>query len=487
MAIQHNVLRNTFWLFAERMGVQILQFALAIILARLLNASEFGLLALSGVFTSILSLLTSGGFELALIQKKEITEEDCASVFYINLLMSIFAYFAIYFSAPGIELFFNVGSITAILRVLSITLFFNSLIIVPKALLARRLQFYKTFWISLISVLCSMTISLLMVWKQCGVWALVAQQVSYSFVLMIAYYIAMRWWPQRRFSFQNWWSMFRFSGKIMLTYLLNSLYGNFFTLLVGKLYSPLALGYYWRGERMAQFAIYGFNSCCSVLLPVFSERQDKPDEIKLLLRRAIRLAAFLLAPMSTLIVITASPIIIILLTDKWLPSVIFFQLLMIQYFFFPLQAMCQQAYLARGDSRHFLIVEILKKILGIIVIFATMKISLKMMAIGQVVVAALGLLICCYPNFKRINYSLLNLVVDVFPSITISIIGGFIAYYLGNIFSPIYMKIFFSCIVFCTFYLGFSIILKLDSFSYCLKILSKFPIIRRLRQYLFFG
>lgn len=340
-----------------------------IVLARILLPEDFGLLVLVTIFIMIAKVLAESGFNTALIQKKDADEVDFSSVFYLNLAVSSVLYFALYILAPYIASFFDGPQLVSVIRVLSLSLFLNAFNSIQNAIISRNMQFKKLFLSSLIAVIISGIIGICMAISNFGVWALVVQQLTQQLLMTTVLFITVKWRPKILFSVNRIRSLFSFGWKLMISTLIDNIYSNLRSLLISKMFSPVFLGFYSRGEQFPSFIVYNLNgSIQSVLLPALASQQEDRNRIKEMVRRSIVTSSFVIFPMMVGLTVVAKPLVLILLTEKWLPAAPFLQIFCAIYALWPIHTANLQAINAIGRSDIYLKLEIVKKLIGIVIL-----------------------------------------------------------------------------------------------------------------------
>ncbi len=473
--IKNEVISSLIWKFLERIGTQGVQFIVSIILARLLLPSDYGVVSMILVFTAIANVFIQTGFSTSLIQKKDSDELDFSSVFYISLLIAAICYVILFFAAPIIASFYNMPAITSILRVISLTLFFGAINSVQNAKIAKEMKFKKLFLSGLVAILISGTTGVLMAYKGFGPWALVGQQIANSIATTIILWFTSGWQPKLMFSINRVKSLLSYGWKILCSALLDTIYQNIYNLVIGKFYSSSTLGNYNKGEQFPKLiAVNVDGAISSVMLPAYSKQQDRKDKLKKMVRRSIVTSSLLLFPMMFGLAAVAETVVKVLLTENWLGCVPFMQLLCIVYALYPINTANLQVIKALGKSDYFLKLEIIKKIIGLIVLIVTLPFGVLQMAIGQVLVAILSTFINAFPNRKLLNYNYFEQIKDLFPSLIISIIMFIIVYSFNFINLNMYILLIIQILVGVIIYFGLAYIFKLESLNYMIEILKSF-------------
>lgn len=462
-----NVINNFFWRFAERTGSQLVTFVVSIILARLLLPEYYGTIALINIFISIMQVFVDSGLSTALIQKKNVDDLDFSSVFYFNIVICIFIYIIMYALSPVIATFYNDISLTSVIRVISLTIVISGIKGVQQAYVSKNMLFKKFFFSTLCGTIASAIIGILFAYTGYGVWALVAQQLSHNIIDTLVLWMTIDWRPKKYFSFDRLRVLLSFGWKLLVSSLLETIYSNLRNLIIGKVYSPTDLSFYNQGDKLPKLIITNINtSIDSVLLPSMSNYSDDREKIKQMTRQAIKMSTYVISPLLMGLAACSEQLVSLLLTDKWLACVPFLRVFCITYIFWPVQTANLNAINAMGRSDLFLRLEIIKKIIGLILLFTTMWFGVMAMAYSLLIGSLLSQIINSWPNKKLLGYSYLNQLFDIMPSIFLSLIMG-IGVYLVSFFNISQYLILLIQIIFGTvFYISISAWLKLEQYYY---------------------
>ena len=462
-----NVMKNFLWRFAERSGAQIVTFIVSIILARLLSPKDYGAIALVTVFLAIMQVFVDSGLGSALIQKKNADDLDFSSVFIFNFIVCIILYIFMFFVAPIIAEFYDDKNLVAIIRVISITILISGVKGIQQAYVSRNMLFKKFFFSTIGGTVFSAFLGIFMAYKGFGIWALVAQQLSNTAIDTLILWITVEWRPKFIFSWKRLKSLLSFGWKLLISALLDTTYNNLRNLIIGKLYSPADLAFYTQGDKFPKVIITNINaSIDSVLLPTMSREQDNKEKVKSMTRRAIKTSTYLMAPMMMGLAFCSDNIVRLVLTEKWIECVPYLRIFCITYMFWPLHTANLNAINALGRSDWFLRLEIIKKIMGLTVLLLTMWHGVMAMAYSLLLTSVLSQIINSWPNKKLINYSYIEQLQDILPSILISVFMG-ICVSLVNIFKlPLLIKLIIQIILGVLIYISMSEVLKLESYKY---------------------
>lgn len=422
---QKNLGNALLWKLLERFGYQGVQFVLQIVLARILDPAHYGVLSLMVIFTTLANVFIQNGFNTALIRSKNVEDRDYSSVFWVSTGIAGLLYALIFFCAPLIANFYQMPSIVAPLRVLALMLIPGALNSVQLAKVSREMDFRQVFIGNLAGIIVSGVVSIAMALMGAGIWALVAQTMLNVIVACVVMFFTVKWRPRLVCDFDRVKSLFSFGWKILASSLIDTLYQEIRSLVIGKKYSSETLGHYNRGKNFPQFIITAVNSTVqSVMLPAMAAKQDDNSAVKALTRNSIMVSSFILFPLMAGLAGVATPLVDLLLTEKWLPCVPYLQIYCFTLAFNPIHSCNLQAINAMGRSDIFLKLEILKKSIGIgsLVVAVFCFDSPIAIAMTGVFTTFTSCFINAYPNKKLICYSYLEQIKDILPSFALSIL-----------------------------------------------------------------
>lgn len=381
--LKKKTVSSLLWRFLERCGAQGVTFLVTIVLARLLVPEVYGLMALVTVFTAILQVFVDSGMGNALIQKKDADDLDFSSVFFFNLVMCIALYILLFFCAPVIAAFYHNPELISVIRVLGITLLISGVKNVQQAYVSRKLQFKRFFFATLGGTIGAAVIGITLAYMGFGIWALVSQNLFNTMIDTLILWFTVRWRPKLLFSFERLKGLLRYGWKLLVSSLLNTFYLNLRTLIIGKLYMPADLAYYEKGQSFPTLIVSNINaSIDSVLLPTMSGVQDSRESVKAITRRAIVTSSYLMWPMMVGLAVVAKPLVVLLLTEKWLEAVPFLQISCFALGLEPLQTANLNAIKAMGRSDIYLKLEIIKKSISILILLLSMHFGVKAIAVS---------------------------------------------------------------------------------------------------------
>lgn len=462
-----SIFNNFVWRFFERIGAQGVAFIISIVLARLLDPSAYGTIALITVITAILQVFIDSGMGTALIQKKDADDIDFSSVFYFNLVFSLILYTLVFFAAPYIALFYENTALTPMIRVLGLTLIVSGVKNVQQAYVSKKLLFKKFFFSTIGGTIGSAIIGIWLAYSGYGVWALIFQNLINEATGTLILWITVNWKPKRMFSLNKLKGLFKYGWKLLVSSLLETTYKEIRSLVIGKMYTSADLAYYNKGQQFPQLIITNINtSIDSILLPVMSAEQDKTERVKAMTRRAIQISSYIIMPLMLGLAACAEPFIRLLLTEKWLPCVIFLRVFCLTMAFYPIHTANLNAIKAMGRSDMFLKLEIIKKIYGIAALLITMWISVEAMAYSLLITTLFSGIVNAFPNKKLLGYGYIEQMKDLFPSFVLSVVMGVAVFAVSYLALPDILTLVIQVVLGAVIYIVASAVFKLESFTY---------------------
>ncbi|MBQ8673135.1 MAG: lipopolysaccharide biosynthesis protein [Bacteroides sp.] len=377
MSLKGQAVKGVMWNAIERFSTQGIQFILTIIIARLLSPDDYGLIAMLGIFMAIAQTFIDSGFGNALIQKQDRTEADYSTAFYFNIIVAVAFYLLFFFLAPWIASFYEQPELVTISRVYFIALIINSFATVQVARFSILLDFKKMAQASLCAVVLGGGVGIYMAYNGTGAWAIVGQSLTTSLLWTVVLWFLSAWQPQRRFLKSSFRSLFCFGSKLLFSNLLHTLYNNIYSLIIGKYFGAVELGYFNRSYTLSQFPVQNFgNIVQKVLYPVQCRYQNDGEKFNQIFILYLRLSSYILFPIMVALSALAYPVIQLILTDKWLPAAPLLQIISISMMWFPIMQANVLVLDAKGRSDYHLYSEIVKKILAVIILLVSMRLGI---------------------------------------------------------------------------------------------------------------
>lgn len=475
---------NFIWKTFEQYGVMGIQLIIQIILARVIGPNSYGIISVVSIFISISTVFIQYGFAKALIQKKDTENIDYSSVMFTSLIISIILSCAIIAFSKSIANYFEIKELNMLLKSMSVILLFGAISSVQNAMVQKKMCFKMNFISSIISVSISGAIGIFLAYNNYGVWALAIQQILYNLLLVITLAIALRWIPKIKIDFKRIKEMFSFGWKILVIGLVDEIFAQLRTLLISKKYNTESLAYYSKGQQFPNLFMKSINtSMQAVLLPVLSSRQDEKNICKNIVRSAIKKSTYIIYPALIGLLCVSNQFVSILLTDKWIQCAVYIRIFCIYYMSWPIITTNMQALYALGQSKSVMFAETIFKFIDAFVLIITMMFNPEIIAIGATIVSILSIIIYSISTKKYFDYKLLDQIVDIIPSLLLSIAMGLIVFLFGLIKLNIYLKLILQIIIGIFTYIILSAITKNENLYFCLELIkNKFRIVSKKKE-----
>ena len=420
----HGVMWSSLDYFSN-MGVS---FIVGVILARLLSPDDYGLIAMIMVFLGLSRSIIDSGFGNALIRKPNLSQEDCSTAFLFNFFTAILLYAILFISAPLIASFYDKPILVSIVRVQSICVLLNALVIVQIALVNKRIDFKKTTKINLFSNVLSGVVAIYMAYHNYGVWALVGMNVSASFFSVCLYWYLSSWFPKFVFSKKSFTYLFGFGSKLLVSGFIDVIFTHLYPILIGKFFSAESLGYYTKAHNFAKLPSSSFTGVIQrVTFPVLSTIQDDDERLGHNYRRLLRMSVFIVFPLMVGLASVAKPFICLLITEKWAPCIIYLQIICFSLMWFPVHAINLNLLQVKGRTDLFLRVDVYKRIITVLIVFASIPFGVVGMCVGSVISSLISVALNTYYTGKLIHVGFFDQMRDYFPIFLNScMMGGFV-------------------------------------------------------------
>ena len=417
------------WATLEKVQSYVIQFLIGIVIARILSPDDFGVVGMLAIFMSISTTLLGSGFTSALIRKQDRTDVDYCTAFYFNIVIGAILYGVLFFAAPWISKFYSTPILIPVTRVYCISVFINSLTIVQTAKLNIDLNFKIQSLISLITTILTGIIGIYLAYKNFGVWALVFQSLGSSIVRCILIWWLAKWRPRLTFSMESFKDLFGFGSKLLVSSIINTIYTNVYTLIIGKVFSPAAVGFF---NRANQFAVLPSQITTEIITkvayPVLSRLQKERDKLLRAYSMILTIPLTLLFPMLVGLAILAEPLVLVLLGEKWLPCVPYLQVLCLGYVFSPLTHINLNLLYVEGRSDLVLKLELIKKPIAFAILIASIPLGITWMIIGKACYEFIAFVFNCYYTGKILNYGFFKQIKQILPIALRSSLMGIIVY-----------------------------------------------------------
>ncbi len=464
-SLKSKSLRAVSWTLLEAVGLRGTQFIVGIVLARLLLPEEFGLIAMLAVFMAVSQSLLDSGFGAALIQKRDATQVDKCSIFYLNIIIGFVVAGALCLAAPWIARFYEQPILTPLARLMSLVVVINSFALIQNTVLTKALDFKAMTTASLVAGVLSGGIGISLAACGFGVGSLVVQQISSVFIRTVALWFLNTWRPVAVFSMASLRQMFSFGSRVMASGLLNTIFANIYLLTIGKLFSVADLGFFRQAKRLQELPAQTLSwTVGRVAFPVFSSIQDDPARLRRGLKEVLTSIAFLNFPVMMGILVTARPLVLVLLTEKWTASIPYLRLLCLEGLLFPMNWFNTNVLYAIGRSDLCFRLELIKKALIVVSIAVTWRWGIEAMIGGQVVVSVLSYCLNSHYNGILIGYPIKNQLLDLLPYVFASALMGLGVYLIGHVPLSVNGLLLIQVVTGVILYTGISWLLRLPRF-----------------------
>lgn len=465
--IKNKTVTGFFWQLSQKVLCQVVSFGISVVLARLLLPSDYGVIAICSMFLVLTGIFIGGGLGTALVQKKNADDIDFCTVFYSGLVLSIVVYLAVFFAAPYIAIFFKNEQITAVIRVLALSMPIGTLSGVQNAFVSKQMIFKKFFYSSLIGTIASGAVGLGMALTGFGVWALVGQNLVSTITNTLVLFCIIDWHPKLIFSYERFKQLFSFGWKMAVVNILTTFFYQLKGYVIGYKYSAAQLAYYNRGEGLPGILYNNINGTISdVLFPALSQLQDDKEALKRALSRAMRISSFFLIPALFGLAAISDKLVIIIFSEKWAPSISFMQVICMISCSDILGMANYQAIKAVGRADTLLKMEFLKRPAMFAILIATMFISPLAIAVGQLVYSILAFVVNAYPNRKYIGYPIWQQMKDVGKNFLISLVMAIVVYLLGTLGLNMYVSVVLQVVTGALLYYVMSRTLNKEDYGY---------------------
>lgn len=483
MSLGQKTLSGFIWTLSSNLGSKVITLILGIILARLLDPEDFGLVAMLYIFFEVSNVIVNSGFSQALIREDTFTEEDKSTAFSINLILAVSLYLILWFGAPWIARFYENSQLVDLTRVMGLTIIIQGLTVVQRADLVHHLRFKLVSLISIISGLIAGIVSVILAFQGFGVWSLAANYVLVTLGFSIIIYAKNPWFPKYFIIRESFQRLFGFGSKLFLSGLLDTFYRNVYKLIIGKFFSASVLGFYTQAQIYVQQLTQGtISTLQSVTYPILSKTKNDPERLKLAYRKIILASSYILFPLTIGLGLVAEPLILTLVGEKWRQSVPFLQLLCLSGALYHLHSINLNILKVMGRSDLFLKLEVIKKVNITIAIVIGLSFGIWGLLIAQVISSYVALLINMYYTRKFIDYSYLEQFKDLLPVLIQSLpmfCGVFL--FLHYTALPSFISLGGAVLLGAILYLGTTISVRSFALKQIVDLLSdKYPQIKRL-------
>lgn len=433
-SLKSTLVHGVVWNTIEKVVVKGSAFVIGVVLARILSPSDYGLIGMLSIFIALSNVFIESGFAKALIQKKKCSDIDFSTAFVTNLSISIIIYFLLFILAPYISEFYDEPSLTKITRVLSINFVLGAFNIVHRAKLMAEVNFKSLAIINFGGTIIGGCVGIIMAYMHYGVWSLVFQTLISTLSMMLLFPIFSNWTPSLRFSKKSFITLYAFGSKLLIAGVVATIVNNITTILIGRFYKSGALGYYTRATQYSDLAATTINDVFNtVTFPVLSSLQDDNDRLIEVYRKTLFYTAFFTFPLLVLFALLAEPIVVIMLTDKWLPCVHLLQILCIARIFTPISSINMNLLNAKGRSDLFMKLDLFKIPFILLATIVAIPYGVEAIVWTNLITSSLCFFVNAYLPGKMYGYGALQQLKD-WKYIVVSVIFMSLCVYLIRIF-----------------------------------------------------
>ena len=465
-SLKQKTVNGVMWSSIDRFTTQGIQFVFSILIARLLLPSDYGVVAMLGIFLAVSQTFVDSGFGVALIRKIDRTDTDFSTVFYFNIAVGLFFYAVLWLASPYIAAFYDIPLLEDVTKVVALTLVFSSFSGVQSAKLTIAIDFKTGAKISVTVTLLSGAVGLWMAYRGYGVWALVVQSVSGSLMRTALLWLFVRWMPKLVFSWRSFREMFSFGSKLLTSRLLDTVYNNLYTLVIGRCFSSATLGVYSRADGLAQYPSSNITSVLqSVTFPILCSIQNEPERLADIYKRFLRLSAFVVFPLMVGLAAVADPLIRLLLTDRWEGAIYLLQIVCFSMMWYPIHAINLNLLQVKGRSDFFLKLEVIKKIQGVIVLCATIPLGIVAMCYGRIFGSLLSLVWNTYYTRKLIGYGYWAQMRDLLHILVHALVMGVIVWGVVQWLDSLWMQLVIGILVGAAYYMTGAMLMRFEEFG----------------------
>lgn len=476
--IKKKFISGVIWEGVGRYSALGIQFVVTIIIARILTPADFGVIGLLTVFIALGQIFLDSGFSQALIQKKDTTEIDLSSVFFLNMILGIGVYLLLYILSPFVAEFYNIPELTNYSRILFLIIPINSFGLVQNVIIQKELAFKKTATASVLSAVISGVVGVVMAYNGYGIWSLIGQQITLNFSRTLLYILQRRWLPIFIISLQSIREMFGFSMNLMFHSIVNVTMKNIYALVIGKFYPVAQVGYYNQANKFEEVTAASITQIVlKVSFPALVQKKDEPKYLREAYSKIFSTSIYLVTPLMFCLMVISEPLFRLLLTEKWLPAVPYFKILCLYGMILPILQISYNLYKLFRKGKLLLIIDSLRHILVIISILFTINYSIDYMLWGLVIATVIMTLINLKKSGDLISISMKEQIKIILPYyITAAFLAG-VVFYIPK-FNSDFFTIGFKGIVFFSLYIISSKLLKFQAYTELVSIIK--PLKRKL-------
>ena len=430
-SLKDKAVTGAMWRIVELFCNQIVTFVISIILARLLSPEDYGVIGMLAIFFSIAGCFKDCGFGTALVQNKNRTEEDYSTAFVFNVSTSIFIYFVLYFVAPYIADFYNTPILTDVTRVSALSFIISGITGIQFTKLNIDLRFKFRSQLSIMATVITGVTGVVLALMNFGVWALVLQGLISGVIIGIVVWFYSGWKPKLIFSQKSFKSLWKYGSNMLGSGLINTIYNNLYTLVIGKFYNPTSVGMYNRANGYASLPTsIIMDMSLGMNFPLLAKVQDDRERLLNAYEKLLKVPFYILYPVIVGMIVLAEPMIQVMIGDKWLPCVPYLQILCVGYMFYPLNGLNVNLLMVKGRPDLVLKLDLIKKPIGIFLLVTAIPFGIIWMMVGKAVYSIIVYSMNCYYTNKILDYGFVKQVRVLIPIILNSLLMGCVVFFL---------------------------------------------------------
>lgn len=478
MSLKRIALSGVFWSSMQQFSTQGITFVVSIILARLLSPSEFGLIGMISVLVSIGTVLMEGGLGQSLIRTENPTDEDYTTVFYFNLAGSFIIYLIAFFISDFIAEFYRQPLLESVIKCYCLIFITNAFSSVQFTKLSKQMDFKKELTVVIPSLVVSSIVGITMAYLGYGIWSLIISALTQSVLASVQLWIRSDWKPTWNFNREKFKYHFNYGYKLTLSGVLDAIFVNSYAIIIGKYFAPSQVGFYNRADALKQLPVSNISAILNkVTFPLFAQIHNDNVRLKDVYKRIMQMVLFVVAPTLLLMSALAEPLFRMLFTEKWLPAVPYFQILCWNGILYPIHAYNLNILKIKGRTDLFFKLEIIKKLMIVVIILVTIKFGIQGLLYGSILSSVLAFFINTHYAGQFLNYTSINQLVDLLPTVFLATIIGIIVYILDfslKVYLPYDMlRLIFGAFIGASMYLLTAYMFQMSSLKELIKIIKK--------------
>lgn len=410
------------WSGIQNFAPQIVAFVVMLVVARILSPKDYGMMGMLTIFSAIATSFINSGFSQALIRKQDRTETDCCTVFYFNIVVSLLAYAILYLIAPWVADFYEEPLLCDLMRASCVVLVINAFAVVQRALYTATVNFKTQAKATFTSSALAGVLSMILAINGFGVWTLVIQQIFGAALNVFLLWYLSNWRPKLLYSWKSFREMFSFGSKLLVTGLLNTIYGNLYSIVIGKVFSAESLGHYSRAKHYSHLFSSNTTSLLQrVTYPVLCKMQDSDDRLRMNYRKLLRVSAFVIFPLLCGLAGVSFPLVEVMIGKKWHFASVLLIPMCLSGMWYPIHAINLNLLQVKGRSDLFLKLEIIKKIIGVIILAISVPFGLIFMCYFRIFNSFITLFINTYYTGKLLDMGFMKQMHDLYPTYLLSL------------------------------------------------------------------